>query len=299
MKKNKTPKFQSTTLSTKVGFFVMALLTLCATLTYTSQKGWAQQDPGCDPEYFESLQSRAWLEAQREITQNQNLITKPDSVLEYTCFDLYLNELADHAQDMFSETQRWGQIRGIRTSGAGSTDDALEQVVGTALRTYVSQNFEEGGTNGPYDLLGGRLNGTDHEMTQAVSGNNAQYQCDIMRQVWQQAKCMNFIDNETHDGFYTFDEYRDYDPDHRFLPSECPHVQRWETDIRTATVDADTPWEEDDVETFLEQIDPDDCQQSGIVSTGFNVYRRGEHPEDWRVCIAPGCTYSIDSNQCS
>ena len=299
MKKKKTLKSHPKTSPINAGFFVLAFLRLCTTLTYNSQKGWAQQDPGCDPEYFESLQSRAWLEAQREITQNQNLISKPDSVLEYTCFDLYLNELADHAKDMFSETQRWGQIRGIRTTGDGSTDQALEQVVGSALRTYVSQNFETGGTDGPYDLLGGRLSGTDHEMTQPVSGNNAQYQCDIMRQVWQQAKCMNFIDNEEHDGFYTFDEYRDYDPDHRFLPAECPHVARWEDDIRTATVNEDTPWEEDDVETFLDQLDPDNCQQSGVVSTGFNVYSRTKPTEEWKVCIAPGCSYNIDSNRCS
>src|SRR5437016_4882806 len=42
----------------------------------------------CDPEYMDALEARAYLEAQREVAQNQNYILKPDSVLEYTCFDL-------------------------------------------------------------------------------------------------------------------------------------------------------------------------------------------------------------------
>ncbi len=139
----------------------------------------------CDPEYFKSLKSRAWLEAQREITQNQNLIFKPDSVFEYTCFDLYVNELADHAKDMFSETKRWGEVPGIDDK---SMDRALQAVVGDALKDYVDTNFDRiGGSNNQnvggegwdhdigkitgdgsggapqkqgetYDLLGGRLN---------------------------------------------------------------------------------------------------------------------------------------------
>ena len=42
----------------------------------------------CDSNYWRQLSSRAWLEAEREIMQNQNLIFKPDSVLQYTCFCL-------------------------------------------------------------------------------------------------------------------------------------------------------------------------------------------------------------------
>ena len=33
----------------------------------------------CDPQFFRQMESRAWLEAEREIMQNQNLIFKPDS----------------------------------------------------------------------------------------------------------------------------------------------------------------------------------------------------------------------------
>lgn len=287
MQKNKTLKSRETTSTV----FLLAVLTILTFFAYTPPLAQAQTDPGCDPEYFESLQARAWLEAQREITQNQNLITKPDSVLEYTCFDLYLNELADHAKDLFSETRRWGNVPGTDQQ---SMDNALQALTGDALEQYIEQNFEDDGDGGTYDLRGGRADNVDH-VPAAISGNNAQYQCDIMRQVWQQAKCGDFIENETHDGFFTFDEYRDFDDDHRFLPMECPHVDRWEDNIDIATVDDETPWEEDDVNTFLDILDPDVCARSGVVSTGFNVYRAKQDPVEWQVCIAPGCTYDPDA----
>ena len=40
----------------------------------------------CDPEYMDALEARAYMEAQREIAQNKNLIFKPDSLLDYPCF---------------------------------------------------------------------------------------------------------------------------------------------------------------------------------------------------------------------
>ena len=67
--------FLRSTLAVFSGVFFAALL--CSSISY------AQNSP-CDPDYYESLEARAWLEAQREITQNQNLIYKPDSALEYT-----------------------------------------------------------------------------------------------------------------------------------------------------------------------------------------------------------------------
>ena len=167
-------------------------------------------DDPCDANYFESLKSRAWLEAQREITQNQNLIFKPDSVLEYTCFDRYLNELAQHAEDMFSEySGKWGVIL-----PKDSMDKALDSLIGDPLFNYINANFEQPG----YDLLGGRLNaggsddapqakpneGQDHAPGEIRGGS---YSCDIMNQVWMQAKCFDFIDNPDEDGFYTFEHY--------------------------------------------------------------------------------------------
>ena len=299
-----------------------------AILFFTSGDKACAQASACDPQYFSSLKSRAWLEAQREITQNQNLIFKPDSVFEYTCFDRYLNELADHAKDMFSETQRWGPIPGIDLK---STDRALQALVGQPLQTYLLQNFESDG-NGPvtdfdgdntYDLLGGRSAGIDHTPEdidgggfQPIPGSagtiyvGADYSCDIMQRIWDEAKCMDFIQNATHDGFFTFEEYRDYinpdtgDPgDHRFLPKECAHVARWEDQIKLATVNGDppdgTPWKEDLVQVYFDRLEPDSCFDVRAVPTGVTVFRAQQDPKEYEeyVCVAPGCYFQPDALQ--
>lgn len=70
----------------------------------------------CDPEFWDVLKDRAWMEAQREVTQNQNLIPRPDSVLEMTCFDSFLDELGSHADSNFPSHPRWsagGSIFGL------------------------------------------------------------------------------------------------------------------------------------------------------------------------------------------
>ena len=284
------PKHQNIFLA---GFFALILAFMLPAQSFSQQA-----DTPCDPDYFDSLKSRAWLEAQREITQNQNLIFKPDSVFEYTCFDLFLNEIADHAKDMFSETNRWGAIPGVSET---SMDDALQDLVGDALNQYIDQNFEIG-EDGSYDLLGGRLNdeGIDHDF-KPINGANAVYACDIMNQVWMAAKCMNFIDDEDHDGFFTFEDYANND-DHRFLPSQCrPDIKsRWDQERRTATVDDDTPWTEDKVETFFDKLDPKNCNNAEALPTGVTV-QRVQRPTGYpeHVCIMPGCYYNPSSKKCS
>ena len=238
----------------------------------------------CDPNYYSSLKARAWLEAQREVTQNQNLIYKPDSVLEYTCFDRYLNVLAGNAQNLFSESGRWGNIM-----PADSMDKALQSVVGAAIQQYITANFESAGGSNSYDLLGGRLSilggtykNTDHNPANVAGGS---YGCNIMNQVWMAAKCMDSIPNETadKDGFFTFAEYQ-ASPDKRFLPRQCPAManNRWQNEINTASVPANTPWTEDPV------VIPKACEippmRTGLVvgrDTDPKVYHES-------VCLCPG-----------
>ncbi len=55
----------------------------------------------CDPEFWEVLKDRAWQEGQREITQNNNLIARPDSVLQMTCFDFFADHLTTYADNNF------------------------------------------------------------------------------------------------------------------------------------------------------------------------------------------------------
>ncbi len=55
----------------------------------------------CDPAFYDVISNRAWMEAQREITQNQNIVTRPDSVLSMSCFDQFLDQQAWYADNHF------------------------------------------------------------------------------------------------------------------------------------------------------------------------------------------------------
>ena len=48
--------------------------------------------PACDPKIMEALNSKAWAEAQREVTMNESFIYKPDSVFALSCFQSALNK---------------------------------------------------------------------------------------------------------------------------------------------------------------------------------------------------------------
>ena len=116
----------------------------------------------CDPQYMDALEGRAYLEAQREIMQNQNLIVKPDSVLEYSCFDSILRTIARANGDRsnFSESNRWGEVP---NHGTQSLDNAIQAVVGASLTSYITANFN-------HNYLGGRA-AINYTPTSVVPGS--------------------------------------------------------------------------------------------------------------------------------
>lgn len=243
----------------------------------------------CDPEYYKSLKSRAWLEAQREITQNQNLIFKPDSVMEYTCFDQFQGVLAREAINMFSETTRWGTIL-----PSNSMDQALQNLVNSAVATWTANNFN-------HTFLGGRSDTLDYTPTAVTPTNYGP--CTNMADVWKEAKCIDFIDEEDYDAFFTFKDYAN-GKEPRFLPTPCNTgvSSRWNTELQTATVDAQTPWQEDKVKTYFNLMDPANCSSAPKIETGVTVIR-GDAPNKFRekICIPPGCHYvptGLNSGTC-
>lgn len=285
-----------------------------------STQSFAQPTSPCDPEYMDALEARAWMEAQREITQNQNFIFKPDSVLEYTCFDSFLNEAASNFGDrQFSETTHWGDST-PNGFAADSTDDALEAVVLDPLNAYLNANFTTIGIN-MGDYLNNRPN-TAIARTAAteVNGGTA-YACAEMQQVWRAARCMDFNDEENYDGFYDFLWYQVNDPrreDNDWVPV-CVRDDRM-TAARTTAFNGDqalfeisasdeilaaqgngTPYQEDDVITHLDRILPGTCTGTAI-PTGISVERpdvNGGNPYPERVCPNPGCTAAPGSATCS
>lgn len=265
-------------------------------------------DSPCDPKYYDSLKARAWMEAQREITSNQTLIFKPDSVLEYTCFDQFMYEMNRDAPKMFSGHTRWGTIL-----PPNSMLTTLESVIGGAYDAYLESNFN-------HNLLGGRSE--TEAYTRDPRGNPTSfgnYDCDIMGNIWQEAKCRDFIASE-HDGFFTFDEYADTDnPDRRTLPNACGKIdRRWRDNIGWALVDSAaeddppettfTPWVEDFIITFMAMLDPIQCNGPVTteifavipIPTGITVIRSAGTPATYpeKACVAPGCHYDPELDQC-
>ena len=273
----------------KTGLHFYAVIALCM-MAFASPLNAQVGNPGifadrtCDSDYFESLKARAWLEAQREMVQNQNLIAKPDSVLEYSCFDKQLNVLAYYARpggELFSGTTRWG------TAGT-NMQMALQRLTGKALIAYENQNFD-------HTYLGGRMT-SGYTMSPVVPKPN--YSCDEMDKVWKYAKCMDFVDKK-HDEFFTFGEHsRD---DKRKLPEPCENIAPWGANIQHAT-GGGVPWDRDHLVTYLEYIYPPDVSRCGHplkskIPTGLIVYNSKAPVTKYRenVCIVPGCYYKPTS----
>ncbi len=240
----------------------------------------------CDVDFMKSMEARAWLEAEREIVQNQNLIFKADSVMEYTCFDKHLGVLVLYEGTLFS-----GGVAG----GTVLTDmsKALTNVVGKALTGFVSKNFG-------HTFLGGRS--ADNPL---VSGNisAAKYECDRMNVVWKEAKCSDFQEQAfSQDGFFTFAEYVS-GPEKRQLPTACGKDPRWAQvlDIAlTAPPWMPADWKNNKRPTYLNSLNPSLCAGIETIPTGVMVQLTGRaNPYEERVCPAPGCWYDPDgSNKC-
>lgn len=259
-------------------------------------------DSPCDTLYYETLSSRAWLEAQREISQNQNFILKPDSVFQYTCFDRFLRELADHASNMLSETGDFGG-----PLGSSSMDSAINNLVISSLQPYISANFSSS-----TQLSGHSAAASIPSPTISNMGAPMTYSCDIMYRVWNAARCMNFISYPEYDGFYTFQEYVDpLNADVRHLPVACSVAAPVPTAATKAAYGTNLavaltsgPWSNDPIQTFFNLTGPQNfgstpcsgnCACSGTpIPTGIEVFRSGGVTPiryDEHICLQAGCRY--------
>lgn len=277
------------------------LTVLAVVLSYGAAQAGVTR-PTCDPVYWESLKDRAWLEAEREIIQNQNLIFKADSVLEYTCFDQLINTTGNNAGFLFSNSTFWGPIRSIF-----SLNTALGNVVMNDTRGYLNSNFN-------HNFLGGRYSGL---RTSAFSASSNP--CQVMRLVWERSKCWNFIEPAfaDTDGFYTFQELA-AQPDPRKYPTQCagPGAGRWNTShlralnaasfaVPTTDLGGGYPFRDPLVIYFTNlirpKLNPGACG-NGVVKTGVDVRLTpgaGATTFPDGICTNPGCTYNGSSQTCN
>ncbi len=268
----------------------------------------------CDAQYWRQMSARAWLESEREIMQNQNLIFKPDSVLEYVCFDQFASIAAWPGGDIFVHTKYFGK-KIIERATDGALEKALTQVVTSSAKSYQNKNFA-------HDYLGGRAGmmnsaNKDYQLKASLMSEKKNYTCQEMSKIWKTAKCANFVDNnkfEDTDGFYPFEAikkhgekskdvagYADKIKETRQYPTslKCSDdlgvAGTWEDQIKLATNETDNLYAfHTPLGTVFKDIGdklkPGACGKKGI-KTGVKVITKdGEHDDG--VCTNPGCSWT-------
>lgn len=254
----------------------------------------AKAQSACDPEFMDALESRAWLEAQREIAQNKNIISKPDSVLEYTCFNQFASVLAATAAAMFSD-EHDGVVH------IPQMMNSLRALVGNSLTSYLNANFAH-----PY--LDGR-GGGDYGSTAITY--SAAYNCTEMQRVWEASQCLDF-QNQNRDGFFTLDWYVGNDP--RSVDGCSPaggtgaylnaayNGNSAAYNVNNGDPSDGTPFAKDTVQSFLELILPVGTAPAGScaepIPTGVVVERTNYQYTRYcdHVCSNPGCYYQPDGS---
>jgi hypothetical protein len=116
--------------------------------------------------------------------------------------------------------------------------------------------------------------------------------------MWEEAKCMNFINDPGSDGFYTLAQYAD--PSFAAIRAGCSQNSDWEMKYLEATEESVTPWTEEPTVTFREDFDPAQCGAFPPVPTGITV-TRDVQPTTYeeKVCLMPGCYYVPQNDTCA
>ncbi len=247
--------------------------------------------PTCNGNILQSIEMRGWLEAEREVVQNQNIIVKPDSVMEYTCFDSHLNNLALNGAEIFSENlSDWSGASNISDD---DMDNALNNMVWSSANGYLEQNFG-------HTLLGGR-SAINYPLPSSVNG--ADYTCDIMDKIWEVAKCYNF-QQLPNDGFMEFDKYAT--TDNRMLPTPCGAADSRVIDYVIGTY-VSPDWAPEmkpavkasyDNATLYNLVR--NCGGSSrVIKTGIRIFDDSpSSPRNDAICLNPGCAYN-GTNACT
>lgn len=175
----------------------------------------------CDADMMNQIYSKAFLEATRQNIMNEVLIRKPDSILEYTCFNAHADDAAPKLGSIFSETTRWqnytvpinGEIYTrpnyapvpfvnvtIDVNMGPRLQTKIQNLVLTSVSAYIGSQFGHSflGGSGGIDYAAGTL------------------PCTNMDDVYFLSKCKDFA---TDDQFLSFQALTSLDP--RQLPAAC------------------------------------------------------------------------------
>ncbi len=260
----------------KLFHFIVFFLLFTVSYSVNINDVQAQNAESCDSDVLAGMNGRAWMEAQREISENKDLIFKPDSVLEYTCFN---------------------RLVGAFNAG-GELPAALTSMIGTPLTSYLNSNFGE--NPNPLDARVGAIGDFN-----ARGGIQNDYSCNVMNAVWHEAKCYDFAPRiDPPEGFGDFSQYTDAnslaDPRIRCV---VDGARFGSNDSATRSWREEGDWATNAAEIYidsLQALDTVDCMEP--VGTGVMVQLKRASgsssaplPYEEGVCIVPGCYYTPPS----
>ncbi len=277
----------------------------------------------CDADFMNQIYARALIEAERENVMGQTVIRKPDSVLEYTCFDQIVSATAVHAGPLFSESEFWKDINvNVQAGAAGdlpanvnlnvfmgnkSLDNVLKVLVLDSLNNYVDTNFA-------HDFFGDT---SETNNTIAAGIGDGSYDCAIMNSLYHFAKCNDLA---VDDPFLSFEQLALFDP--RAEPEECNPAETQITAKYINIANNAPNWGEEygyvnfDAlsENYLDRLlmDPPDfdCHNPAIPTgrtviievkeigdTGkVTIIKTDEFKE--HICSNPSCYYDFKAKEC-
>ncbi len=269
----------------------------------------------CDSKVWETMEARARLETEREVMQNQNLIFKPDSILNYTCFDKMADHVAYKVGDLFTHTTYFGPM--VIPRGPDGMDGAMTNVVISSMDAYIQANFAHAYLGGRGGDSGFQVAGGAPPTVTPIS--NQAYSCNVMSQVWAAAKCMNFMHTTSFaesDGFFPFINLAGLNGATGIAGYEGKNdVRQWPTPCGGTSPITGSTWKDmyrksrnetsfgvqgglynyqttnNSIFTRVrERIDPGSCVPP--IMTGVKVIlQSGATPYDDGVCTNPGCTF--------
>jgi len=252
------------------------------------------ESEACDANFMNQIYARAFLESEREVVINNAIILKPDSVLEYSCFDHYAARSATNAGPIFSETNT-----------PTSLDNIINVLVLQSLVEYANENFA-------HDFLGGAASGDNNSLSSSVAGISGL--CDFMFAAYNIAKCDDFALNAPFMSFETiFSLPALISTDPRTMPVSCPSNHRIMSDIlATAKNETWTYSSFDIIDTLLPRMragTTTTCESSVPIPTGVMVLFEKKdidpagNPIDVesysyqdKVCTNPGCYFDHGAN---
>ena len=289
----------------------LRVLLVCLSFVVSSAASADALPSTCDAGFYDVMKARSTLEAMREMEVAQTLILKPDSVLEYSCFDLQLTKLGNAANLMFTDNAGSAVLFKNPPRQYSGGSDPLPTISADEVTTpNMGQTAIVRGPNPPPFPPGFRgSEELDNTLEQVVGGSAFSYvagsfghpfagglymggispTCGAMGLVWKFMKCRNFSKKD----FRTFSELSVVDPRdfNSYLRCNDPdRSSRWNIQYIAADLAADVSSTIDPVVTDLDFIGGN-CGDAAPIQTGLIVSRNGSEYVD-AFCVPAGCFYN-------